>query len=366
MVFNSDLSSSSPSSSSSVSPSKPIHSSSLVDPEQHSPYLMQLLGLDISKPVIDYIVDYVSHILGQSVDHSVDQPITLFPMTRGRSQSRRQPRPAGPASDVTTFVKRVLRKSRATMAEVLATLAYVNRARPYLQVSSDSKYPFERVFLGALIVASKFLNDSCLSNMYWAQCTRLFGKHDVGRIEREFLEVLDWELRLTEDDLLAHYEPLVLATFSDAPDAPLSESIVKLPRFQECPLIEEAEEELSSSPLPSFPSSAHQRSETNQPTRLPLIMHFSSPSSFSPRAPLPSPASALTPDLEFDGTNCSFDTDSNSSSSPPPLTPPSSLAAEVNEDRTKGSDSFWDTFFSSMRLQEASSPIARFQKRTNS
>ncbi|KAJ3990536.1 hypothetical protein F5890DRAFT_1480374 [Lentinula detonsa] len=289
-------------------------------------------------------------------------------MTRGRSQSRRQPRPTGPVSDVRTFVKRVLRKSRVTMAEVLATLAYVNRARPYLQVSGDSKYPFERVFLGALIVASKFLNDSCLSNMHWAQCTSLFGKHDVGRIEREFLEVLDWELRLTEDDLLTHYEPLVLA-FSDAPDAPLSESIdqrpLKLPIFQECPLVEEAEEELSSSPLSSFPSSAHQRSETNQPTRLPLFMHNSSPS-LSPRAPLPSPVSPLTPDLEFEGTNCSFDTDSNSSSSPPPLTPPSSLAVEVNEDRTKGSDSFWDTFFSSMRLQEASSPIARFRKRTNS
>jgi hypothetical protein len=41
-------------------------------------------------------------------------------------------------------------------------------------------------------------------NSYWARCTRIFGKIDIGGVEREFLDVLDWELGLTENDLLAY------------------------------------------------------------------------------------------------------------------------------------------------------------------
>jgi hypothetical protein len=36
----------------------------------------------------------------------------------------------------------------------------------------------------------------------------VFGRRDVGRIEREFLDVLDWELSLTEDDILKHYDQI--------------------------------------------------------------------------------------------------------------------------------------------------------------
>ncbi|KAJ3855740.1 hypothetical protein EV368DRAFT_25498, partial [Lentinula lateritia] len=202
--------SNSPSASSTTSVTR--RSTSSVNHTQSSAYLMQLLSIDVSKPVIDYVVDYVSHIVDHLVDHPPDQLIMLFPMTRGRSQSKRHRRPAkiSPCSDATSFVERVLHKVRVKMSEVLATLAYIDRARSFLQISSDTKYPFERVFLGALIVATKFLNDSCIPNMHWAQCSRLFGKHDIGRIEREFLEVLDWDLTLTEEDLLAHYDSLIL------------------------------------------------------------------------------------------------------------------------------------------------------------
>lgn len=56
----------------------------------------------------------------------------------------------------------------------------------------------------------QYLNDSTLKNVHWSLCTGLFNKRDVGRIEREFLDVLDFELRITEDDVLAHYEPVML------------------------------------------------------------------------------------------------------------------------------------------------------------
>jgi hypothetical protein len=39
-------------------------------------------------------------------------------------------------------------------------------------------------------------------------CTSIFGEQDVGRIEREMLAVLDFELGFTESDILEHHDVL--------------------------------------------------------------------------------------------------------------------------------------------------------------
>lgn len=38
--------------------------------------------------------------------------------------------------------------------------------------------------------------------------TGVFGKRDVGRIEREFLQVLSWDLSISEDDILSHHHSI--------------------------------------------------------------------------------------------------------------------------------------------------------------
>lgn len=40
----------------------------------------------------------------------------------------------------------------------------------------------------------------------------MFGKRDIGRVEREFLDVLDWELSLHESDIVAQLNLLLTAT----------------------------------------------------------------------------------------------------------------------------------------------------------
>lgn len=62
-----------------------------------------------------------------------------------------------------------------------------------------------------LIFSSQYLNDSTLKNVHWALCTCVFGKRDVGRIEREYLEVLNFELGVSEADLLSHHQGLLYA-----------------------------------------------------------------------------------------------------------------------------------------------------------
>ena len=55
----------------------------------------------------------------------------------------------------------------------------------------------------------QYLNDSSLKNVHWAVCTGVFGKRDIGRIEREFLDVLDFELSITEEDIMAHHDSIM-------------------------------------------------------------------------------------------------------------------------------------------------------------
>jgi hypothetical protein len=46
-------------------------------------------------------------------------------------------------------------------------------------------------------------------------CTEIFGKSDIGLIEREFLEVLDFQLGVKENDLLAH-RAIIISNLSKA------------------------------------------------------------------------------------------------------------------------------------------------------
>ncbi|KAF7303491.1 Cyclin N-terminal domain-containing protein [Mycena indigotica] len=179
--------------------SSPIHAASLVDPATHSPAMMELIDIRLTKPVVDYLIECVV----ETVDFAMGRAST----PRGRNPSRY-------LSSFTTFANNVLTRAEVTPATVLASLVYISRACPHLSIALE-EWALERVFLGALIVASKYTNDSTLKNIHWALCTGVFGKRDVGRIEREFLEVLNWELSIKESDLLAHHSALMAVAFPD-------------------------------------------------------------------------------------------------------------------------------------------------------
>ncbi|KAJ4475554.1 hypothetical protein J3R30DRAFT_3294102 [Lentinula aciculospora] len=188
-MFNS--SDNSPPSSSSSSIRSPVHHASLVDPSTHSPDLLQLVDVKPSRLIIDYVVDCVAD--------TVDFAMGRSPLPPSRRSSRR---PA--LVKFTVFVTNVITRAEVTMPIILSTLAYIDRAKPHLHIALE-EWALERVFLGALILASKYSNDSTLKNIHWALCTGVFGKRDVGRIEREFLDVLNWELSVSEENILAHY-----------------------------------------------------------------------------------------------------------------------------------------------------------------
>ncbi|KAH7889488.1 hypothetical protein F5I97DRAFT_1964746 [Phlebopus sp. FC_14] len=172
-----------------------VHKASLIDPALHSPALLELLDMKLTRQVIEYVVDCVV----DTVDYAMGRPSSS---RRGRSIARHSEQSA-----FGSFVTNVLTRAEVSIPTLLVSLVYIDRAKPHLQIALE-EWACERVFLGAVMVANKYLNDSTLKNVHWALCTGVFGKRDVGRIEREFLDVLDFELSITEDDILSHHDAL--------------------------------------------------------------------------------------------------------------------------------------------------------------
>jgi hypothetical protein len=139
MFFMPSSASSSPSSTS----SSPIHHASLVDPASHHPALLELIDVKVTKQVIEYTVDRVV----ETVDYAMGRPTPSS--SHGRSSTRRPEH-----AKFTTFVNTVLTRAEVTMPTLLATFVYIDRARPHLHIGLE-QWALERVFLGALIVASK-------------------------------------------------------------------------------------------------------------------------------------------------------------------------------------------------------------------
>ncbi|OBZ69245.1 PHO85 cyclin-9 [Grifola frondosa] len=169
---------------------------SLVDSSLHSPALMELIEIDMSRTLIEHLVDTVI----ETVDYAMGRPSSS---ARGRTLSRHSEH-----AKFTKFVTDVIYKAEVKVPALLVSLVYIDRAKPHIQIALE-QWACERVFLGALILANKYLNDSTLKNVHWALCTGVFGKRDIGRIEREFLDVLDFELGVQEADILAHHDVIM-------------------------------------------------------------------------------------------------------------------------------------------------------------
>lgn len=68
----------------------------------------------------------------------------------------------------------------------------------------------------------QYHNDNSLSNTNWSMATGFFSSRDVCRVEREMLDVLDYELRIEEDELFAHRCFLFASSPSQSPKSPSS------------------------------------------------------------------------------------------------------------------------------------------------
>ena len=235
----------------------PIHPASQVEASKHSQIVLELTRLRVDRNLVgscsfpilicpsNSLITTTEHIVHETID-TVNQAVGSPCSSRGRQECRRSD-----GAEFAEFAANVIGRAEIPTAVLLVTLVYIHRSRPHLSVEAE-EWAFHRVFLGALMVASKvctfqiilpkrvdpnpdpliqFTNDSTLRNVHWAIATGIFGKRDVGKIEREFLDVLDWDLTVSEEEIACHY-PSIIALYPRAQRVAAASSP---PRPSRCP-----------------------------------------------------------------------------------------------------------------------------------
>ncbi|KAK3316032.1 hypothetical protein B0H66DRAFT_478499 [Apodospora peruviana] len=154
---------------------------------------------------------------------------TMMPPPATKSQSKlptppgTPPKTAVPCEEDTIpsleeFITHLVTSSNVQVPTLMSTLVYLNRLKSRLQpMAKGLRCTTHRIFLAALILAAKYLNDSSPKNKHWASYSVVsnsaytfgFSRTEVNLMEKQLLFLLDWELRITPDDLYRELEPFL-------------------------------------------------------------------------------------------------------------------------------------------------------------
>ncbi|KAL7799210.1 hypothetical protein V8C37DRAFT_152767 [Trichoderma ceciliae] len=182
---------------------------------------------DLNKAALDQFVyqpvsrDMISYLANAA--HSVIAcDSTLMPPPR---ESKNQDRPPTPPQSpepravcstddalptLEEFITQLVVSSNVQVPTLMSTLVYLNRLKSKLQpMARGLRCTTHRIFLAALILSAKYLNDSSPKNKHWANYTHMntdyysfgFTRTEVNLMEKQLLFLLEWELRITEHDL---------------------------------------------------------------------------------------------------------------------------------------------------------------------
>ncbi|KAI1194034.1 hypothetical protein F5X97DRAFT_17282 [Nemania serpens] len=169
------------------------------------------------------------------------------------------------------FITQLVVSSNVQVSTLMSTLVYLTRLKSRLQpMAKGLRCTTHRIFLAALILSAKYLNDSSPKNKHWANYSHVrcdgysfgFSRTEVNLMEKQLLFLLDWNLRITEEDLYNEFEPF-LAPIRDEIEAKFVRRMQRRKQRQE-----EAVRTWETSRIPTPPSSrGSSRSRSRQ--RLP-------------------------------------------------------------------------------------------------
>ncbi|KAK0743085.1 hypothetical protein B0T18DRAFT_414373 [Schizothecium vesticola] len=113
------------------------------------------------------------------------------------------------------FITQLVVSSNVQVPTLMSTLVYLRRLKSRLApLAKGLRCTTHRIFLAALILAAKYLNDSSPKNKHWANYSVIstgtgsfgFSRTEVNLMEKQLLFLLDWELGITEDDLYREWD----------------------------------------------------------------------------------------------------------------------------------------------------------------
>ncbi|CAK7198045.1 PHO85 cyclin-1 [Sporothrix eucalyptigena] len=186
--------------------------------ELNAAALEQFVFTPVNRDMIRYLADAANNVIQCDPN--------MMPPTASEVQRRSLPTPPGSPShspapravrredgglpSLEEFIGQLVVSSNVQVPTLMSTLVYLHRLKSRLQpMAKGLRCTTHRIFLASLILSAKYLNDSSPKNKHWANYSVIttdvynfgFSRTEVNLMEKQLLFLLDWDLRITEEDL---------------------------------------------------------------------------------------------------------------------------------------------------------------------
>ncbi|KAJ9618699.1 PHO85 cyclin-1 [Taxawa tesnikishii (nom. ined.)] len=184
--------------------------------EQNAAALNYFIYQPVSREMISYLAIKASQVIRCEGPSPADRSMPPSPPTIPPHHSA-DPFQERALPTVEEFITSLVERSSVQVPTLMTSLVYLHRLQQRLPpVAKGMRCTVHRIFLASLILAAKNLNDSSPKNKHWARYTTVRGYPDfsfslteVNLMEKQLLNLLGWDLRVTEDDLYCHLEPFL-------------------------------------------------------------------------------------------------------------------------------------------------------------
>lgn len=183
---------------------------------QNKDALDHFVQLPVSQDMISYLAQKASQVIRCEPSPSHLNK-SLPPTPPATPPQHVAPVREAPLPTIEEFITSLCERSHVQVPTLMSSLVYLDRLKSRLPpVAKGMRCTVHRIFLAALILAAKNLNDSSPKNKHWARYTAVrgydnfgFSITEVNLMEKQLLFLLDWDLQITPQDLYCHLEPFL-------------------------------------------------------------------------------------------------------------------------------------------------------------